>query len=465
MDKLEQLLASLAATDQRIDALLANDTLSDAQEKEHATLTADRKKVVANIQREKDKQAREDERNRLTADADVARERQSRAAEPTSRRLTTEDAPTRAEPKILVKENFKDDPKGGFKSHRDFLMTVMHVGQGGATDGRLKHLWQPGREATVGSDEARGISDPAGGYLIPTAFSPDLFKIMPEADPMGGLTRQVPMNNPSLNIPARVDKDHTSSVSGGLTVTRRPETVAGTASQMTFEMINLRAHTLFGLSYATEEILTDSPISFVALLEAGFSDQFTSHLINERLNGTGVGEFLGIMNSLTSNSTGPTISVAKETGQAAATIVKENIDKMRSRCWGYGKAIWLASYDSLPQLRSLVQQVGVGGVPVAYLTVGVNGEAYMDGRPLIFTEYCKAVGTTGDLVLGNWSEYLEGMYQPLQNAESLHVRFIQHERAFKFWLRNAGMPWWRTVLTPKNSQATLSPFVILATRA
>jgi HK97 family phage major capsid protein len=87
------------------------------------------------------------------------------------------------------------------------------------------------------------------------------------------------------------------------------------------------------------------------------------------------------------------------------------------------------------------------------------------GRPLVFTEFCQTVGTVGDFVLGNWSQYLEGTYQPMQSAESMHVRFVNHERTFKFWTRNAGQPWWKAALTPAKSTTTLSPFVTLATRA
>jgi len=47
-------------------------------------------------------------------------------------------------------------------------------------------------------------------------------------------------------------------------------------------------------------------------------------------------------------------------------------------------------------------------------------------------------------------------------AESMNVRFVNHERAFKFWLRNAGAPWWRAALTPRESTTTLSPFVVLS---
>ena len=81
-----------------------------------------------------------------------------------------------------------------------------------------------------------------------------------------------------------------------------------------------------------------------------------------------------------------------------------------------------------------------------------------------FSIYAATLGDQGDLILANFAEYLEGLYQPLQSAESMHVRFANHERAFKFWLRNAGAPWWRTALTPAKSTATLSPFVVADAR-
>lgn len=463
MERLKKLLAELAAIDGKLDALLAHDELSDDQRKEHAELTAARAKKLSAIDMAKAALARDEERARL-GDEVVAGERAAASRPRVSNRQTTPDDPGHSRGVPVVNPSTiavaPIDPRTrGFRNPREYLMCVMQAGQGRGVDLRLEGLYQPGREMAVGSDEGRGISDPAGGFLIPEAFSPDLLRIEPEADPMGGLTTKIPMSNPIVRMPCRVDKNHSTSVSGGLTVTRRPETVAGTASQHTFERCTLEAHGLFGLSYATEEILTDSPISFVALLETGFSDQFTYHLINERLNGTGVGEFLGVLQSPC------LVTITKETGQAATTLVYENILKMRARCWGYGKAVWLANHDTMPQLMLLNQSVGTGGMPVWQPSAREDAPDLLLGRPLIFTEYTATLGTVGDVVLGNWSEYLEGTYQPMLQAESIHVRFINHERAFKFWLRNAGLPWWKSALTPKNGSNTLSPFVVVGTRS
>jgi HK97 family phage major capsid protein len=384
--------------------------------------------------------------------ADQIRERNESRKQANGRRSKPEGNST---PIGNPRDAFIEDPKKGFKDHRDFLLTVMDAGRnyGITDDRRLKYL------ATAGSDEQSSISDPYGGFLVPQGFSPDVMSVMSEADPIAPYTTKIPMTNAVVPINARVDKNHTSSVSGGLTVGRRAETQTGTSSRMQFEQVVLNAQSLFGIAYASEELLARSPVSFVAVLEAGFRDEFPAKLIDERLNGTGTGMFEGVVNAPA------TVSVSKETGQGAATIVFENIIKMRSRCWGYGNAIWLYNHDCLPQLMLMNQSVGTGGVVVWQPSAREDHPDLLLGRPAFPTEYTQTVGTVGDIVLGNWSQYLEGTLQPMQSAESMHVRFENHERTFKFWLENDGRCWWRSALTPKRSSTTLSPFVTLATRA
>lgn len=357
---------------------------------------------------------------------------------------------------VQVREAYLDDPRRGFKSGKDFLLAVRAACvPGGRVDDRIKGLRV---SATVGSDEHQGGADQYGGFAIPVGFLPQMLQVGVEMDPTVGTT-SIPMSSPRVQIPARVDKNHSSSVSGGLRFYRRAETTAATASKMEMELIELNATVLTGLAYASEELLADSAISFTALLEAGFRDEFTATMINERLNGTGAGQYLGVMNSPA------LVTVAKESGQAADTIVWQNIVKMRSRCWGYQNAVWLCNHDCLPQLMQLSMPIGTGGVAMWQVNGSEGSPNTLLGRPVIATEFCDTVGDLGDIVLANWSQYIEGTYSPLMSDESMHVRFEYNERAFRFGVRNAGAPWWRSSLTTKNSSNTLSPFVTLAARA
>ena len=432
----------LANLEDRKKALVAqSESLLDAAEKEDRDLTeAEQANFDTNAAELK------------TVQAGIEREHELKSYLPTTPpvdQFGSDDTPGQI---TNPKAAWEDDPKKGFADPRDFLTTIIDSTRRGVTDDRLNFL------ATAGSDEAGTYSDPYGGFLIPEGLAPGMLSVTPEDDPIGTRVTQVPMTHPKVSFNARTDKDHSTSVSGGLTVARRAETQTQSSSRMAVEQVTLNATALFGLSYATEEILARSPISFAAVLEAGFRDQFSSHLVNERLNGTGVGEYEGIMNNPA------LITVAKEAGQTADTIEFDNIAKMRARCWSYGKAIWLANHDTLPQLMTLVFPGTLGGQPVWQASAREDHPDTLFGKPLILTEYCQTLGDKGDIVLVDWSQYLEGTYKPLRSAESIHVRFINHERTFKFWIENDARGWWRSALTPKNG-STLSPFITLAARA
>jgi HK97 family phage major capsid protein len=358
---------------------------------------------------------------------------------------------SKTRPSIQVSgPNYREDSKGGYNNVKEFFEDVLTAGKKQVMSERLAF-----RQA-VGSDEMKTVSDPYGGFLVPAGFSPQLLQVTPEEDFITPRMTEIPMAKPVLNIPARTDKTHTSSVSGGLTVGRRPETVAATASRMQLEQVVLNATSNMGLAYVSQELLDDSPMSVAALMAAGFNQEFTSAATNERINGTGAGEPLGIANSAA------TISVAKESGQTADTIVYANIINMRARCWGYDRAIWMANHDTLAQL---VQLASADNVQVWQPSAREDKPNILFGRPIFFTEYCETLGDKGDIYLVNWSQVLYGNYQPLRRAESIHVRFVNHENAFKFWVRDDARPWWLTALTPVKSAVTLSPYVTLAARA
>lgn len=385
--------------------------------------------------------------------------------------------------------NMVDDPKKGFKNHSEFLAAVMSLGDPGTgsvaqlTDERLKYLalggkledsaapgkaafmlpeaFSPRFKATVGSDEQGTYDDRYGGYSVRPTFLPGMLQLGFEGDPTAGLTTSVPMASPMVEMLARTDKNHTTSVSGGFTVGRRAETGAFTASRGQMEMVTLKASVLAGLAYASEEILSDSLISFMAFIQAGFKDQFGHYMLGEKLRGLGGDQYIGAVTA----GNGSLVSVAKVSGQTAATINHTNVITMRSRCWGYDQAIWCANHDCYPQLSTMAVPIGVGGQLIYQTSLVADRPDTLLGRPIHYTEYASTLGTQGDLILANWSQFLEGTYQPLQSAESIHVRFLNHERTFKFWLRNAGAPWWKTALTPNKSSQTLSPFVVLDTRA
>jgi HK97 family phage major capsid protein len=223
---------------------------------------------------------------------------------------------------------FVKDPMKGFASVSEYLLAVRANSGGQVRDERLRYLSveriyeKEGLQAAVGSDEQMTSSDPYGGFLVPEGMSPDMLSIRPEDDFLGQFVRRIPVDALTFKVNARVDENHSSSVSGGLTVTREPETEAGTASRMKFRQVSLEMKELVGVAHATNQVLRYTPRAFAGVLSAGFSQEFASTLINERINGNGTTEMLGV-NDTTRNPA--LIEVAKEGSQTADTIKYENI--------------------------------------------------------------------------------------------------------------------------------------------
>jgi len=363
---------------------------------------------------------------------------------------------TSDEPQIgQIRDAWRDDPKCGYKQPRDFLMEVMDCSRTGQTTPQLKFL------SAAGSDEHSTINDTYGGFLVPEGFRPEVLSVPVEEDPTAGLVTSIPMETDVVNIPARTDKNHSTSVSGGLTVGRTTETQSPSSSRMAMENVKLEATALMGLSYASEQLLERSAVSFAALLERGFADEFRSTMLNEKINGVGAGNPVGVINAAC------TVSVAKEGSQSADTILGANLLKMKERAWRFGRSIWLANHDTERQLIGAHTTLTNDDRPLFSYGNGTDRPDTLLGRPIFFTEYCPTLGDVGDIILADWSQYLWGTLGSTtpQQAESMHVRFVNHERTFKFYMYNTGSPWWKSALTPKNGANTLSPFVVLAERA
>jgi HK97 family phage major capsid protein len=86
------------------------------------------------------------------------------------------------------------------------------------------------------------------------------------------------------------------------------------------------------------------------------------------------------------------------------------------------------------------------------------------GRPVIPVEYCNTLGTAGDIVLCDLSQYLTVDKGAMETASSIHVRFIYDEMTFRFVMRFAGQSAWNAPLTPFKGTNTQSPFITLQSR-
>lgn len=198
------------------------------------------------------------------------------------------------------------------------------------------------------------------------------------------------------------------------------------------------------------------------MLNRAAADEINFKVGQAIYGGDGVGKPLGFKGH------GSTVVVSAESGQAAGTIVKENIDKMWSRChanWRSG-AVWLINQDVEPALEQLSAVVGTGGVPV-YLPAGGITEtpnARLKGRPVIPIEYCETLGTKGDICLVNLKAYATATRGMVDQQSSMHLKFDYAQTAFRFIFEIDGQPMTTAPTTPNKGSNALGSAVVLATR-
>ena len=263
---------------------------------------------------------------------------------------------------------------------------------------------------------------------------------------------------PAVDETSRVD----GSRWGGVRAFWMDEGAALTASKTKIEMLSLLLKKLGALVYVTDELLADA-VALENFITRRVPMELNFVAENAIIRGTGGGQPLGILNAPA------TVSVAKETGQAAATILWDNIKNMWSRMWAPSRsnAVWFINQDLEPQLMSMSQVVGTGGVPVYLPANGAAGSPFASlmGRPVIPIEYCSTVGTVGDIIFADLGQYITIDKGGVQSASSMHVRFLNNEMAFRFIMRIDGQPLWTSALTPFQGTNTQSPFITLATRS
>jgi len=345
-----------------------------------------------------------------------------------------------------------------FSSFGEQLQAIMKAGVGERVDPRLHEV-----RAVSGLSEGVGAD---GGFLLQPDFSAELLRVAFETGKLASRCRTITLGDRanSIKIPGVDETSRASTRWGGIVAYWADEAALKTKSKPAFRQIELNLNKLVGLCYLTDELMDD-----VAALESyvttGFGEEFGFQMDDAIINGTGAGRPLGILNA------GCLVSVGAETGQAAATVVFENIAKMWSRIFAQsqGNAVWLINQNVWPELFNLYLAVGTGGSAVFQPPGGLSQSPYstLMGRPIIPIEQCQSLGTVGDIMLADFGGYILATKGGMRTDMSIHVRFIYDESVFRFVYRVDGQPVLASALTPYKggSGATQSHFVGLATRS
>lgn len=294
-----------------------------------------------------------------------------------------------------------------------------------------------------------------GGYAIQVDFANRIMdSVIEQSEILNRVDRYQVSANANEVYVSMVNETSTANVFGGVVayVVEEGATIPNTKPSL--KQIRLPLKKLAALAYVTDEQMRDA--------------QFTGSLL-ERAFGLAIArlrEKMIITNVI--NNPGTT-TIAKESGQSAATVVGKNFLKMRNALISTSRrnAIWTMHPDVMAELPE-VYLAGTHTDKFLYMPEdGIYSTGYdrLFGREIIESDYCSALGTKGDVLYWNPLEYLEITKGGIETAASIHVAFDTAQMAFRAISYANGMCKYDQGISLVNSSVARASYVTLATRA
>jgi HK97 family phage major capsid protein len=166
-----------------------------------------------------------------------------------------------------------------------------------------------------------------------------------------------------------------------------------------------------------------------------YTRAFQYELERRVISGTGVGPILGIL--------GPGTGITPVARQTAGTIGYRDVINLDSAIdENFSDLVWLTRKASQNTLMSIVD---LNNRPIFLADYAVFTGQSVHGNtmityPVYRTRNIPAMGTRGDLIIGDLNWFMIAMRQDMTVASSEHVRFLWDEMTLRFVMRLDGMP-------------------------
>lgn len=434
--RLEDLLKRMEEIQARVSALSAVAELSDEELTEMETLGEEASSLERKISALK------------RSEEILASSKQSSGRQVSAATNTNPGKAVRAE----VSES-KDDMKHGFKNAGEFFKAVAtaSISNNVKVDERLGRFANAAVEK-IGED---------GGFLIPPDFRSEIQKKIMGDESLLRLTRQFRTAGNSIVMPT----SETAPWDGtGIQAYWDGEAKQHRESKEVFKETSIRLHKLTALVPVSEELLADAP-ALESFLAAQAPEAMVHKINTAIINGSGVGMPLGFLRS------GFKVKVSAEGGQAADTVLYENIVKMQAAVLpaSFARSIWLVHPTVIPQLRLMAFKASAASPVPAYMPpAGLSEAPYgtLMGRPIMpMMGSLKAVGDESDICLVDLNYYYSLVKtDALTQSISTHLYFDRDLVAFKYSFRMGGQVPFQSPVKTEFGDYPMSGIITLADR-
>lgn len=336
------------------------------------------------------------------------------------------------------------DKFGGFDSSGDFLMAVRRA-SAGDIDKRFQNV----------AYEKNGED---GGFLVPEDISTAILKKLESNESLMSEANVMNVSGSTMSLTL----DESQPWNQGIQAYWIAEGAAYTETKPKFTTAQWRLHKLGAMVKPTDELLEDA-VGLESYIKIAAPSAIMYKLNSAIIAGDGVGKPQGFLNSPF------TISVAKKSGQAADTVVADNIINMYTRMLpaSRARAKWYINAGVEPQLLGMTD----GDGNYIYLAPGsqLNQTPYglLLGRPVVpMLSGLPQLGDSGDILFADPSYYyMIRKAGGIKAATSIHLHFDRDITAFKFTFRVDGRVPFSSPVTTEFGGYQMSSFVKLEDRA
>ncbi len=468
-DELEDELASIRSQQDRLVAR-SNELLARA-DTEGRELTTDERRAIQRRSGEVESLELDAERIEAQLSRPQPRRAASNSGEPqgsSGSQLSTSGGPMRAVGRSFIAtparsfgEMFASAPArdpyaGRFQSFGEFALAVAS-----GNDSRLMRV--SASSGGMGSTVGDGAS---AGFMVPAVFVQRLLDQALLQEAFRPRANVVPITSGDAIIAGFESTDRTGGKRGGLLLEWGAEAQDLLIQKPKARKVQAAARKANVYCVVSSELAEDAP-NFDQALSQAMIAAVAGGLDYAFMSGTGAGTPLGIINAPA------TIEVAKESGQAANTLLLQNLAKMVGRLdpASFVRSVWFVHPTLVPQLYMMSYTVknvagteNVGGSFVPAVSHDADGNLVIFGRPAVVTDACSALSAKGDIVLADPMRYLIAMRSDMRLVRDTSRYFDSDEIAFRLTLRLDGMPQDSEPTKLRDGTNTVSPFVTLGAR-
>jgi HK97 family phage major capsid protein len=262
------------------------------------------------------------------------------------------------------------------------------------------------------------------------------------------------MTSDTMKVPAWAGATHSSTLYGGFSGAWLSEGETATRETPTLRQIELNAHKLGIFVAASSELAADG-IGFEEQLARAMVKAISWYAEEAFIAGTGAGQPLGLLNDPAKIAITPSGGV----GSIGASDLINALARLHPAC--YQNALWIASSEVMGKIWLMAD--GMGN-PI-YRPEEVNGQGRLMGLPVRVSEHCSQVGTEGDLILCDPTQYVIGLRKDAILEKTNAASWTSDQVDYRVLLRVDGQGSWESAITPANGGDSLSYVVTIGTRS